>query len=490
MKKFTAILTLILFSVGVLFGQTKTGTLKVFSELNGISVYLDDNRQEDNIQTIKDIPIGSHYLKVLSGNVILYSEVVDIKDGVITTVLIKNKGQVPDKSTNDKDITLSTIPIQNAPIVKELTIKAKTGTLIIFSELTGIDIYLDENKQGVDIKKINDIPIGNHFLKVLLGNVIVYSEVVEIKEDAITTVLIKNKGQVIDKTSEKKDSVISTIPIQNAEPIKELAIKAKTGSLKIFSELTGIVVYLDENKQGVDIQQIKDIPVGNHYFKVLLNNVNIYGEVLEIKDGVVTTILIKNTGQVQEKILDSKTAEREEYNNKKLDIILSKGMTTTTKGYSDLYPGYYGYWGLSNSVATSVETTDWKIIQGGITLIDERTFASLTANANLETSIAKKWKSYNKTIGISAIIAVPTLILSTWGLADTKSFPFFKQNSEEQATFMAINIGLATICTWICLKLREPHGHNISIENAAKDAQKYNFDLKEKLGLPKNYDTK
>ena len=163
--------------------------------------------------------------------------------------------------------------------------------------------------------------------------------------------------------------------------------QTKTGTLKIFSELTGIVVYLDENRQGENVQQINDIPVGSHYLKVLLGSVSVYGELIEIKEGTVTTVLIKNTGQVQEKILDSKTAEQETYTNSKLDIILSRGMSTTTKSYSNLFPGYYSYWGYSSSVSSSVETTDWKIIQGGVKEISESTFAGLTNNTNLQNAI-------------------------------------------------------------------------------------------------------
>jgi hypothetical protein len=43
-----------------------------------------------------------------------------------------------------------------------------------------------------------------------------------------------------------------------------LAAQTKTGTLKIFSELTGIVVYLDENKQADNVQQIDNVPIGRY----------------------------------------------------------------------------------------------------------------------------------------------------------------------------------------------------------------------------------
>jgi hypothetical protein len=46
------------------FAQTKTGTLKIFSELHGISVYVDEIKETANPSAII-VPVGSHYLKVI-----------------------------------------------------------------------------------------------------------------------------------------------------------------------------------------------------------------------------------------------------------------------------------------------------------------------------------------------------------------------------------------------------------------------------------------
>jgi hypothetical protein len=89
MRKTLSFLTLVLLSVSVLFGQPKTGTLKIFTEVNGTTLYLDDVKQEDGIKIITDVPIGSHYLKALSNGTAIYSEIVEIKIGDVTTVLIK-----------------------------------------------------------------------------------------------------------------------------------------------------------------------------------------------------------------------------------------------------------------------------------------------------------------------------------------------------------------------------------------------------------------
>jgi hypothetical protein len=88
MKKLATILLLMVLSLS-LFSQTKTGTLKIFSEANGTVTYLDEVKQDDNVKIINNIPVGSHYLKVMSNGTAIYSELVEIKLGQVTTVLIK-----------------------------------------------------------------------------------------------------------------------------------------------------------------------------------------------------------------------------------------------------------------------------------------------------------------------------------------------------------------------------------------------------------------
>lgn len=97
MKKVLGLLTLTLLSVSVLFGQTKTGTLRIFSEMTNSVIYLDEVKQDDGTKVVNDIPVGSHYLKAISNGVAVYSEIVEIKNGEVTTVLIKNIGNKLDE---------------------------------------------------------------------------------------------------------------------------------------------------------------------------------------------------------------------------------------------------------------------------------------------------------------------------------------------------------------------------------------------------------
>ena len=185
-------------------------------------------------------------------------------------------------------------------------------------------------------------------------------------------------------------------------------------------------------KQGEDIRQINGVPAGSHYLKVLKDGVSVFGEIVTITENNVTTVLVKNDGQVEEKILNTKVAEQENYKNNKLDVILSSGSQTVTKGSSTLFPGYYSYWGYSNSVSTTVGTTDWKIIQGGVKEISESNFASIVENKDLANKIDLQVKKESKRTGIAAAIAIPCIILATCILTDmVGSKPWMHKNDPE-----------------------------------------------------------
>lgn len=366
----------------------------------------------------------------------------------------------------------------------------KTGTLKIFSEQTGVTVFLDENKQE-NFQEITKIPVGTHYLRIMnsAGSKI-YGQVVTIEQDKVTTILIEaSKTDVQPQQNTVDKAVEKPLEIKNAAQVNN---KAGTGTLNIFSELTGIVVYLDENKQGEDIKQVNGVPVGSHYLKVLKDGVSVFGELINITDNGVTSVLVKNDGQVAEKMLSSKVAEQEEYKNNKLDVILSSGSQTVTKGSSTLFPGYYSYWGYSNSVSTTVGTTDWKIIQGGVKEISERNFASIVENKELSDKIDLQIKKENKTTGIAAAIAIPCVILATCLLTDfVGDKPWMHKDNpvhpKWETPAAAVSITVGTISYLVAMK--KPYsGHYTTVENAAKDAQAYNRKLKQKLGLPEDYD--
>ncbi|HSO77851.1 MAG TPA: PEGA domain-containing protein, partial [Bacteroidales bacterium] len=337
--------------------------------------------------------------------------------------------------------------------------------------------------------EIKGITVGTHYLKVLGSDGSkLYGNIITIVQDEVTTILVEGTATT-GKTQQN-------VPVQAVEkPAAGVAgTTGNTGTLNIFSEFTGTVVYLNENRQGEDLKQINGVPAGNHYLKVLKDGVSIFAELVTVKEGQTTTVLVKNDGQVAEKILSSKVNEINEYKNKKLEVLLSTGSQTTTQGASTLFPGYYSYWGYSNSVSTTVGTTDWKIIQGGVKEISERSYASIVGDQPLMQKIDLSIQKETKTSTIAALIALPCIIVATCVLTDAiGDKPWMHKDNpvhpKWETPAAAVSITVGTIAYLVAMK--KPYaGHYTTVENAARGAQEYNKKLKSKLGLPEDYDVK
>ena len=142
MKRTLCFLTLMILSVSVLLGQTKTGTLKIFTEVNGTVLYLDDVKQDDGTKVVNDVPVGTHYLKALSNGTAIYSEIVQIKSGEITTVLIKGV-------SNKAGEKIVVKPVEN------------TGVITYNPNPSKIDPPVDETDSYVSKEEPESVPLVN-----------------------------------------------------------------------------------------------------------------------------------------------------------------------------------------------------------------------------------------------------------------------------------------------------------------------------------------
>jgi len=368
--------------------------------------------------------------------------------------------------------------------------QSQTGTLKIFSELNGITVFLDENKQE-NFQEISKIPVGTHYVRIMNSEGYkVYGQVVSIAKDQVTTILVEASKTAAQPQVKAADPIIEK-PLENKNISQD---QNKTGTIKIFSELTGISVYLDENKQGDDIKQINNVPVGSHYLKVLKDGVGILGELVTVTENSVTTVLVKNDGQVAEKIMDSKVKEREEYNTTKVDVILSSNSVTQTTGKSTMFPGYYGYYGYSKSNSVTSQVSDFKIIQGGVNEISDVGLASLTDNQEILNRNAKDNLRTTKMINIGLPLFLGSLFIGGTVFADMLvKKPFLHKVGTTAPNW---EIGTVTGCILggivgyaLVMGSDKTHpAHYYRVDDAAKDAQAYNKKLKKKLGLPESYD--
>jgi len=255
-------------------------------------------------------------------------------------------------------------------------------------------------------------------------------------------------------------------------------------------------VYIDDIKQGDDVKGVNGIPAGNHYLKVIKDGVGIFGELVTINPGQTTTVLIKNDGQVAERIMESKSKEREEYQSKKIDVIFTSNSVSTTQGASTLFPGFYGYYGYSSSVTNTSQISDFKIIQGGVKEIGDMGLANLVGNQNIINANARITKSVTRQLNVGLGMFLGGLLIGGPVLVDILvDKPFLHPDGTTAPDW---EIGVATAGIMSCTigyalvmgSDKKYPRHYYRVDDAAKDAQEYNRKLKEKLGLPEGYDVK
>jgi hypothetical protein len=370
--------------------------------------------------------------------------------------------------------------------------QTNTGTLRIFSEEKVI-VFVDENQQP-DYQNIT-LPSGTHYVRIMNGDAKVYSQIVTIVKDQVTSVLVET-------TKTATPVPVNQPVVQKPAEAQPVQSSGKTGTLNIFSELTGTSVYLDENKQGDDIKQINTVPAGSHYLKVMKDGVSIFGELVTINEGQTTTVLVKNDGQVAEKIMESKVKERQEYQNSKIDVLFSSNSLSKTSGSSTLFPGYYGYFGYSNSATTTTQIADFKIIKGGVEEISDRALATLVSNQSVMNAYDADYNTWSNVQSNGAIVCLVGLVpaATIWVDVALKK-PFLHKNpTGESMNFAAVpawewtTFILTGLACYVGYKMMDApqknyiKPHYYRVEDASKDAQAHNKKLKEKLGLPESYD--
>jgi hypothetical protein len=271
--------------------------------------------------------------------------------------------------------------------------------------------------------------------------------------------------------------------------------QTKTGTLKIFSELTGITVYVDESKQVTEATTFV-LPIGTHYLKVLADKATVYGDLVDIKENTVTTVLIKNTGQVQEKVMEAKTQERQDYQNSKIDVLLTSNAISTTTGKSSYYPGFYGYYGYQKSNTVTTNVSDFKIIEGGVKEISDVDLATIAGNQSILDANARVNMQQRKQANVGMAIFLPSFIIGSVVFADmVVKKPFLHKvgttASTGECAVMAVSLTGFIIGYAVVMGSDKHHpAHYYTPDVANADAQKVNKVLKQKLGLPESYDIK
>ena len=236
---------------------------------------------------------------------------------------------------------------------------------------------------------------------------------------------------------------------------------AQTGDLKIFSEIDSLEIYIDNDFKGVDTKIIKGLDAGSHYLKVVKDGAGIMSELIIIKEGLETSILIKNSPDITKKIIEAKQKEIEEYTKNRLSV------QTDPNG-------------------------KWYMFRGP-DIITEREFALIVGDTATADAVRRRmsgvtvWENIG---GVACLTGTLTSILFFVNLLIDTPFITFPSTD-----FEAI-VGTSCIMTGLLgygIMSVAGSGRNfriMSFDQADQAAKKYNEKLKKALGLPKEYDAK
>ncbi len=276
---------------------------------------------------------------------------------------------------------------------------------------------------------------------------------------------------------------------------------SQKGTVKVFSELKGINVYLDEVFQGSDNINIDSVTIGSHYLKVVKDNVIVYSELITVNQNAVTTAFIKDSEVVQNKLkneklklekdeLESKSDAVKQYSEQHLDILVNTRYVTETNTSSEskYYPGYYSSTGktASNSVSETKAYTNWFITQGA-RQISHSTFAQIIGEQKIIDDVAAQNKIIKRKRVIRNVIGTPILIT---GLVGGGFFVAAVVTTNPWVLPGVIYLGGGV--TGIALLTDKPKYQSVYYGNdeAKEKIAIYNQNLKEELGLPVNYEPK
>jgi len=82
----------------------KLGSLKIFSKFENVRVYLDSEDMGNAPVSIDKIQAGSHFLQIISQEGTVFNDVINIKQGELTTILIPLEQGNEEVNNKDKEV--------------------------------------------------------------------------------------------------------------------------------------------------------------------------------------------------------------------------------------------------------------------------------------------------------------------------------------------------------------------------------------------------
>lgn len=102
-------------------------------------------------------------------------------------------------------------------------------------------------------------------------------------------------------TAQMKRIILIAAVLLMASTATHAAVEMKYGSLNIFTQISSATIYVDGENRGIGAVQIKQIQAGTHFIKITTLNASfeviLYADVVEVKDGELTTLYIDEHGK-------------------------------------------------------------------------------------------------------------------------------------------------------------------------------------------------
>ncbi|MGB9747369.1 MAG: hypothetical protein ACPLXM_10625 [Bacteroidales bacterium] len=277
------------------------------------------------------------------------------------------------------------------------------------------------------------------------------------------------------------------------------SVMAQKGTVKVFSEIKGVQIFMDEALQGTDVTVLDSVDAGTHYLKAVKDNTIIFSDLITVNPNAVTTVLIKSTKEMQEKLLESKYEDIQKFKNNKLEVMLSSQYVTSTSGVTNsiYYPGYYIITGtsFSNSYSTTEQQTDWFVARAGKVKISEYELARLAGDQDamrrieqVNDEVDERNAKIIKRESTGGIMLLAGTVSALVGLADVMLADFLSDGVAAGLFGGGIFVGVIGLVIVQNSNPKPYPSHYLTLEEAIKLADTYNRNLKKSLGLPDNYE--
>lgn len=283
-----------------------------------------------------------------------------------------------------------------------------------------------------------------------------------------------------------KKLIVSCIAILICVLTFHSASLAASTELKIYSEVKGAEIYVDDQLKGTDSVDITSLKPGSYYVKAMLGGNMIFSKVVEVTEGQSNTVLIQLQGQsapqIQPQVQPATSSQPEtsgmlsqkaEYRNKRISVQVIKGFVNDWSTAANI-----AAYGAQNTIADS-SIVNWRIMLGDGNQLSDEDFLTLVGDSSKVKDVRDQ-KSFQ--LGMTIFSGV----LSIGGLA--ASLGTVTASTMDTGTL----IGGLVVFTGGSLAAvifgMQYTGYHLSPNFAADKAYKYNLQLKAKLGLPQEYE--